>query len=521
MKMKKFLCLALVTAFTLSIALTGCGDKSSSSTETSTAVESSTAAATTSAEPSSDVPKDTVDLSWYTVGPQQDPDVDMICQKANEYLKDKLNVNVKMSVFSYGDAYNQKVNAMLAAGEAFDIAFTASWAADFRNSSQAGYLLPLDDYLAKSPAIYDICTEAFVSASGKVNGKTYGVPTNKEQAHDWGILLKKDLADKYKVDPAKIKKMEDLEPVFEQVKNGEPGIYPFLSVQMDAPFKFLDWDTFADDDVPGALYPDNSKTTVVNQFTAPESVAHYKKMQEYFKKGYLPADGATLENQVTLMTSGKYFAVEQSMKPGKALEMKASTGGIDWVQIDLTPVVKSNRETGGSNLSIPKNSANPERAFKFIEMLYTDKTLRNMFSYGLEGVHYDKISDNVIKLKPDNKGYTSAGCGWRFGDQFKDYLTETEYQNMPDKWDQFKKYNDNATVLNSLGFVFDRKSVETEIAACKSVVQNYYRQLFTGSVKDVDAEVAKMDKELKAAGCEKVIKEMQTQYDAFLAAKSK
>lgn len=514
MKMKRFLCLALVMAFTLTIALTGCGGNSSS-TETSASVESSAAASTTVAEVSSDVPAETVDLTWYLVGPQQDPDVDMICRKANEYLKDKLNINLKLSVFSYGDAYNQKVNAMLSAGEAFDIAFTAGWAADYRNNAQSGYFLELDDYLAKNPAIIDVCGEDFING-GKINGKIYGVQTNKEQAHQWGLLLKKDLVDKYKVDVNSIKKLADLETAFDQIKKGEPGITPLLSVQMDSPYQFLDWDTFSDDDVPGALYADNGKTTVVNQFLEPVTIEYYKQMQGYYKKGYIPADAATMENQVTLLTSGKYFAAESSLKPGKDAEMKASTGGIEWVQVGLTTPVKSNREINGSMLAIPKNSKNPDRAFKFIEMLYTDKTLRNMFSFGLEGTHYDKVSDNVIKLKADNKGYTSAGNGWRFGDQFKDYLMDNED---PNKWDNFKKFNDSATALNSLGFSFKKDAVEAEVAACKTVVQNYYKQLFAGAVKDVDAEVAKFDKELKAAGVEKVLKEMQTQYDTFVAAK--
>lgn len=514
--MKKVLCLALSLAVTLSIAMTGCGSKEVA--ETSTSAASTVEASATSAEASSDVPKDTVDLTWYLAGPQADPDVDLIAKKASEYLKDKLNVNLSLNVFSYGDAYDQKVNAMLAAGEAFDVCFSATWTGDYRNNSHSGYFLALDDYLSKNPAIYDIAGKDFIDG-GKIDGKTYGVQTNKEQAHSWGLLLKKDLAEKYKVDTASIKKIADLEPVFEQIKKNEAGITPLLTCQMDSPYQILDWDTFSSDDCPGALYTDESKTTVVNQFLEPVTVEFYKQMQNYYKKGYLPADGATLEAQVTQMTSGKYFAASSSMKPGKNLEMKTSTNGIDWVQLDLTKPVKSNREINGAVLCIPKNSANPDRAFKFIEMLYTDKTLRNMFSFGIEGTHYEKVSDDVIKMKDGQTGYASAGNGWRFGDQFKDFLTETEKANMPDKWDQFKKFNESATTLKSLGFSFATSAVETEIAACKSVVQNHYKQLFAGSVKDVDAEVAAFDKELKAAGVEKVLKEMQTQYDAFLASK--
>ena len=80
-----------------------------------------------------------------------------------------------------------------------------------------------------------------------------------------------------------------------------------------------------------------------------------------------------------------------------------------------------------------------------------------------------KVSENVVRLT-DNTGYR-AGNGWRFGDQFIDYLLENED---PDKWEQFKAYNDMGIPMNSLGFAFDATNVETEIGALKNVVQKYY-----------------------------------------------
>ncbi len=86
----------------------------------------------------------------------------------------------------------------------------------------------------------------------------------------------------------------------------------------------------------------------------------------------------------------------------------------------------------------------------------------------------------------------------------------------PDKWNKFLEYNKAGLVMNSLGFAFDKTSVDTEVAACKAVVQAYYKQLFTGSV-NIDKTVAQMEAELKQSGVDKVIAEMQTQYDAFRA----
>ncbi len=459
------------------------------------------------------VPKNKVKLTMTLVGNKQETDTDLVMKKVEEYLKDKLNVSIDLQVFGWGDPYEQKVNTMLAAGEPFDVCFTANWAANYYTNAGSGYFLELNKYLKKYPAIEQILGKDFLNGPA-IDGKNYAVPTNKEQVHNWGYLLKQDLVKKYKVDVNKIKKMEDLEPIFEQIKKNEPGITPLLVVAMDSPFHFLDWDNISDDNVPGALYPDNRSNTVVNQFTAPESIAMYKKLRSYYQKGYISKDAATMENTAEQMKTGKYFAAESSLKPGKDAEMSASTN-VDWVQVDITKPVMSNRETTGALLAIPAASKNPERAFQFIEMLYTDKTLRNMFNYGIEGTHYKVNEDGRITQTQAGIDKFNLGAGWRYGDQFKDLLLDNED---PDKWEKFLEYNKAGIVEKSLGFMFDKTPVENQISACKAVITTYYKELMCGAV-DVDSTVKKMSDELNTSGVNDVIKEMQKQYDAWLAKK--
>jgi putative aldouronate transport system substrate-binding protein len=511
-KMKRLASLVLAIVLVLAIALTGCGTKETAGKEETKATDAGAPAKDSAKDVASSKPP--TELVWYCVGPGQEPDTDAVLAEVNKYLADKLNVTIKMNVLAYGDTYNQKVNVMLAGGDPFDICFTAGWAADIKLNSSKGYFTELDSYLEKDPTISEIIGQAFMDGI-KINGKTYAVPCNKELAHNWGALLKKDLVDKYQIDLSTIKKLEDLEPWFDKIKAGEPGVTPLLSVEMEAPFKLLDWDNFADDDAPGALYPSNDSTTVINQFTAPESINHYKLMRTYAQKGYLSADAATMTNFNDQLKTGNYFACIQSLKPGKDAEMKASTDGIEWVQVGLTPVMTSNRDaSGGALLAIPTASKNKDLAWKFINMLYTDKTLVNMFVYGIEDVHYKKISDNVVTLLDAPTAY-KAGNGWRFGDQLKNYLMDNED---PDKWTKFAEFNKSAVGLNSLGFSFDRSSVEPQLAACKQVVQTYYKQLFTGAV-DVDSTVKKMTEELNAAKVDEVLAAMQAQYDEFLKSK--
>lgn len=515
-KTKRTGSLMVVILLMLALVLTGCSGTTSGggNGDNGSNGESSGSNATVTPVSETDTGKTeepTVTLTWYLVGNRQEPDTPKVLEEANKYLKDKLNVALDLYVFGWGDEYDSKVNTALAAGEAIDIVFTANWAANYNVNAASGYFTELNPYLEKYPAIKEILGEDFLNGSA-IKGKNYGLPTNKEKVHSWGWLLRKDLVDKYNMDIKSIehKPIEAIEPFLKTIKENEPEITPICIATMDAPFQLLDWDRISDDDVPGALYPDNRDYKIVNHFLAPESIEHYKLMRDWMKKGYIHPDAATMQNQTELMKSGKYFAASQSLKPGKDAEMSSSTG-IEWVQVEVSRPVMSNRETTGALLAIPKGSKNPEKAFQFIELLYTDKYLKNLLNYGIENVHYKKISDNVIELiDPQNSGY-NPGHGWKFGDQFKDYLMSNED---PQKWEKFLEFNEQGLVLNSLGFVFDKTNVESQISACKNVVQTYYKQLFTGSV-EVEPTVEQFEKELKAAGVDELIAEMQRQYDEW------
>ena len=268
-----------------------------------------------------------VTLKVFVVGDRNEPDQARVSKKIDEYLKDKINITLNYTTIGWGD-YDKKMNPMLASGSNFDLLFTANWAANFRNNASSGYFTDLTAML-KDSSITKVLGQDFLNGSA-INGKNYAVPTNKEKAHDWGVLLLKSMVDKYKIDLTKIKKFTDLEPFFDTIKTKEKGMTPLLAVNMEAPWHLLDWDNLSDDDIPGAFYNDNRGNTVVNQFITPEAIAQYKQMNDYYKKGWIHPDAATMDNFTDQMKTGKYFAVVQSLKPGKDVEMTTSTGQ-NWV----------------------------------------------------------------------------------------------------------------------------------------------------------------------------------------------
>jgi len=65
-----------------------------------------------------------------------------------------------------------------------------------------------------------------------------------------------------------------------------------------------------------------------------------------------------------------------------------------------------------------------------------------------------------------------------------------------------------------MGFTFDRKPVENEIAQVNTVAKEY-GNLNRGMVEDTDATLAEYKSKLQEAGIDKIIAEAQRQIDAW------
>jgi putative aldouronate transport system substrate-binding protein len=137
-----------------------------------------------------------------------------------------------------------------------------------------------------------------------------------------------------------------------------------------------------------------------------------------------------------------------------------------------------------------------------------------LINYGIEGTHYNKVSDSVISPTELTERY-NPGSNWMFGNQFLNYVWESED---PDKWEKFRVFNQQAKLSPALGFVFNGDMVKAEIAAVVNVDRQYQSALETGSV-DMDQVLPEYKERLIAAGIGKIIAEKQKQFDEFLSSK--
>ncbi len=509
--MKKALSLLLVLMLMVSM-LAGCSSNADGGGDQTAGDQPATNGDTSSdntATPSDEALPE-VDISWYFIGNGQQEDTEKIESAADEYLKEKgINANLHLYCYDWG-SYDQKLRTMIAAREEFDICFTASWSNNYQQQAVKGAFVPLNDLLDQyAPKTKAQLGADFLSGS-EIDGVNYAIPANKEKAHQWGFLVRKDLLDKYNMDVSGVKTLEDLEPYLQIVKENEPTVYPLEALNGESPFKLLDFDRVGDDKYPGVVWNDSSDMKVFNEFEAPETQKLFDTMHKYYEKGYIRQDAATVTDFNADLSAGKIFVSTKSLKPGKAEEMTVSTG-YEWIQLEITPPVISNRDTSGSMQAISTTSKHPERALMVLELFNTDEYFNNLINFGIEGVHYEKISDNQIKPGPENEKYNPA-IGWVFGNQFINYLWENED---PTKWEQFRTFNEAAVGTKTLGFIFDPTNVKNEIAACNNVWDQYVPSLETGTV-DPAEYLPKALKAFKDAGSDKIIAEKQKQLDEWL-----
>ncbi|SDN08182.1 carbohydrate ABC transporter substrate-binding protein, CUT1 family (TC 3.A.1.1.-) [Fictibacillus solisalsi] len=439
------------------------------------------------------------EIKWYTIGTPQ-KDTDKVFAEVNKYVKKKINATVKMTQIDWGD-WAQKSQVMINSGEPFDIIFTNG--TDYVQNAQKGAFLPIDDMLNKEGKDLKNVIDPALLEGIKVNGKVYGVPTNKEAARQSVYTFNKRLVDKYHFDLSKVKSLEDLEPMLKVIKEKEPKITPLATFKA-----YLPYDYIFNNEMPFAVAFNGDRDHVVNQFESDLAMSTYKTMHSYYKAGYLKEDAATSKESWPMDVENWFVRMGDSQPYADLLWSRSAK--YDVVSVPVEKPVTINDSVSGSIQAISATSKNPKKTMEFLTLLNTDPYLRNLVDKGIEGVHYKKDKAGKIEDLPariDNYNMPT----YSLGNHFILYL----YKNDPkDKWEKFKDFNESATAAPTLGFHFNSDPVRSELAAITNISKEFYPALATGSV-DPEVYLPKLNKKLKDAGADKVLKEIQKQFDKW------
>lgn len=446
-----------------------------------------------------------VTLTWLVPGDKQ-ADIASVMEEVNKITVEKIGAKIDLQFIDTG-AFSQRMTMNMASGGDFDICFTG-WVNKYTQAANKGGYMALDSLLAEhAPALKEAIPE-YLWEGTRIKGEIYAVPNQQIMAQPMALYIPKAIAEKYDFDFSAVKKVSDIEPFLAMVKEGEPNKYPFrinLSTNM--------WysDTYETVSAGYCLPTDGSSYELKDLYTTPEYQEGLNTLRDWYVKGYIRPDVASVGDDTSDYMGGKYVVTTGTTKPGDEQETFQQLG----YEVIIIPITRSYLKTSNIHATmnaISRSCKNPEKAIKFLELLNTDKELYNLICHGIKDKHYTLNENNKV-VYIENSGYT-PNADWKFGNQFNSYVKEGSSDTV---WEETKAMNENSLKSPLLGFSFDNTAVKNEISQL-SAVGSKYSASENGSI-DPDEYWDSYMNELNAAGREKVRAEYQRQINEWLKTK--
>lgn len=448
-----------------------------------------------------------VTLSYYYVVSSMPKDLATVNNELNKLLKRKLNCEVRLKPIIESE-YDATLSLMINSADEFDICFTSNWILDYYENAKLGAFVDLTNVLEKyAPTIAATVPQKLKNAAS-VNGKLYGTVNTQVIPRTPGLTFNAEWYDKFmQANPSyKFDSLESLEEYFKfcilnkaDQTNMCEGFYP------EGLLVYWGFDDIGGVSSPGVVRVTDEECKVINQFESQEFKDMISLARNYYSKGYMGDISKALVQAKELV----YLA--STWKPGGS-EEESLARGATLINVPIGESYCYNSWLLNSLNAISVTSKNPIRALKLLELLYSDKEVFNLLTYGKENVHYTKTGYNTIKSIADS-GYNVSNA-WEFGNQFNAYLLDGQAE---DTWEKTKALNETAKDSVLVGFQFDPSPVSVEILNCNSVYDEFISTFIYGAyLEKTDAKYAEFIEKMNAAGAQRIIEEKQKQINEWL-----
>lgn len=517
--MKKIITMLLITAMIFSLG--ACGDKEDTRSEKEVSSNKETSAEAQKSEDANDsegeATQEIVDVVMEVINfGYDDQDLQVVEDAINEISEAKIGVHVTLLTVPIQNMAT-KLELMVAGDEQMDIVQTGLLTTPNRLAA-SGLLLPMNDYLSEE--MQSLAGDLLKAST--IDGEIYAYPASLYPGTAVSLLYDKDLADQYGIDmPEKINSPEDMEKIFQQVKDSGMEQFPISAGDgvnteyvFGATYEDLGDSSFIS---YGAVLNSDESDEVVNWYESDtyEQQSDYK--YSWYEKGYLLPD--SISNGYTVIDSMKQGTIFSFVTPigvGSSAGYWGAQTGKNLAAVPISEVRITASGTINLSYGIAANCENPGKATEFLGLLYTDPQVANLFNNGIEGRHYVTTEGSRIIKYPEGKDGSNVGYGSFIGPignasllYFKEPFTD-EFVNNIDRYGLKE-----AKVSKYMGYIFDTKAVQSEIASVNAVISQYSPSLSCGIVSP-DSLLPEFLEGLKDAGIESVIAENQAQLNAWL-----
>ncbi len=434
-------------------------------------------------------------------------------EAANKIIAEAgINATLKLKMIDNA-SFTEKMRLMSSSGENYDLALTSSWLNPIDDNVSRGGFMELDELIEKYGSAIKEKVDERAWEAAKYDGKIMAIPSQNAYATTKSYVFKKDLVDKYNIDYKNIHTLEELESFLKVVKENEPDITPAFASQ--------------NRDIPGSENPDLTPVCAglgwdeVNQklvykYEDPVTLEKYRKVNEYYKKGYIAKDAAIKSDYMSEVKTGKYGVVSN---PGIYTEdgsKSTNAYGYDCAESYISTTYMTTSSFQSTMTAVNSGSKNPELAMQILNLVWKDTKLSNLLAYGIEGENYTVV-DNSNPDMPEVSVKSGAEQTWGISHNYIGPLFDqwgSEW-NSREAIENIMKTNHDAKTSGLYGFRLDKEPIKTKLVQISSIITEVNQVFYTGSMSNFDEYVNEVNQRLKAAGIEDVYKEVQSQIDAW------
>lgn len=460
-----------------------------------------------------------------------EPDADeeqKIQDAINAYIEPKIGVTVNITDINNAE-YADKANLAMANKEV-DLLWTASWWGTIGT-----------DLLIQNNAVYDI-SDLLQSKDGKTlyesmpdwfwkaaqyNDRDYFIPIYKEGAEGYEMKMLKSNVEAANIDIEQLtSNVAAADGPTEKLKAFEPALKAALDTGVKYPFVmagnmqfyriYLDKYDFFDQPMMSLLAVDFDKNEVVNPIETQDYADYCKVMGDWAQKGYINVD----DELAGVITAASTQTQDWIANLWTAVPNDKESWGRDGNQEEyFVPITKnwgSSHTTLGSCFAI--NAACDDKTaaacIRFLGLLLTDKTVGNLYTYGIEGTDYHIDENGFVDRTGEGEGKLYNHSPW---ESTSVKAVTLEAGEPADKVELYDAFNNSAVSSPANGFRFDHTSVDAQYTACLNLLNEYGKSLELGAIVpgDVDAQIADYQKALDTAGYQDVLAEAQKQYEEW------
>lgn len=350
------------------------------------------------------------------------------------------------------------------------------------------YLISLNDYLKTNQGeqLYNIFPEIYWDRITDNDGKIYGI---YDTIYDpLSLEFVEDVADKYNYDYKKFNgNFTSLESILKKMKNESDvaGLY-INTLFADTMYEYFEYSC-----LDCGIYINERTGKAENIFNNEDFIKYIKTISKFKKSGYiLDLDEHPDDLKTCLCTTARFSSTQ------------------DYNQMIIADSYLKNRDSCGG-LGITSSSKYPDEAFKLLYLLYTDSEYASLLQCGIEGKNYTITNKNEVEL---NEEYSTFGDLDTF--QANPYITDRNFEMIvttEEKQRLLKEMFKRVKKSKTYGFEYP----ETDKTKAIKEIYKKYDGLYYGAFNNVEKTLEQANNELKSAGLDEVLNDINRQLEKY------